>query len=178
MPSDENRQPSPTLLESTLGRRPRDLVDNALQLGPRKKAYAERVRIYWVTSLDWLIFNLQILSRPTSPPRAPFWSNDSCFMSCSCCYQQRFGHRGWTYWGGTGGGTSRWVRVTAYSHRTCIHIELNSLKSEYQIFKQLLQLSPGIQDRIYSGSEEDIIHIADLVSTRLHAFSNEYLNFK
>lgn len=45
MPSDENRQPSPTLPESTLGRRPRDLVDNALQLGPRKKAYVKQVQL-------------------------------------------------------------------------------------------------------------------------------------
>lgn len=41
-----------------------------------------------------------------------------------------------------------------------------------------MQLSPGIQDRLYSGSEEDIVHIADLVSTELHTFRDKYQMFK
>lgn len=50
MPSDENHHPSPTL--SILGHRSRDLVDNALQLGPRKKAYTTQVQLRSTITFD------------------------------------------------------------------------------------------------------------------------------
>ncbi|KAH6869707.1 hypothetical protein BKA70DRAFT_1451784 [Coprinopsis sp. MPI-PUGE-AT-0042] len=35
---------------------------------------------------------------------------------------------------------------------------------EYQIYKQLLALSPKLEERLYNGSEQDVYHIAAMVS--------------
>jgi hypothetical protein len=46
-------------------------------------------------------------------------------------------------------------------------IELTVLLREvrdYEIYKQLLSLSPKLEERLYNGSEQDVYHVADLVS--------------
>jgi hypothetical protein len=37
-------------------------------------------------------------------------------------------------------------------------------RREYQVFTTLLQMIPGLEDRLVEGSEEGVIQIADLVS--------------
>jgi hypothetical protein len=37
-------------------------------------------------------------------------------------------------------------------------------RREHIVFKQLLQMIPGLQERLVNGSEEDLLHVADLVS--------------
>jgi hypothetical protein len=36
-------------------------------------------------------------------------------------------------------------------------------RREHQVFRTLLQMIPGMEDRLMEGSEEDIVHIAELV---------------
>ena len=36
-------------------------------------------------------------------------------------------------------------------------------RREYHVFKQLLQMVPGLEQRIINGSEADLSHVADLV---------------
>jgi hypothetical protein len=36
-------------------------------------------------------------------------------------------------------------------------------QNEHWIFKQILQLVPGIQEQLFAGDEEELVHIADLV---------------
>jgi hypothetical protein len=40
-------------------------------------------------------------------------------------------------------------------------------RNEHRIFKQLLQLVPGLQERLFAGNEEELVHIADLVINHL-----------
>jgi len=37
-------------------------------------------------------------------------------------------------------------------------------RREHRVFQQLLQMIPGLEDRLMSGSADDVVHIADLVS--------------
>ncbi|KAH6899085.1 hypothetical protein BKA70DRAFT_1231024 [Coprinopsis sp. MPI-PUGE-AT-0042] len=37
-------------------------------------------------------------------------------------------------------------------------------RREYQIYKRLLKLSPKLEERLYTGSEQDIYHIGDMIS--------------
>ncbi|KAH6885583.1 hypothetical protein BKA70DRAFT_1444974 [Coprinopsis sp. MPI-PUGE-AT-0042] len=37
-------------------------------------------------------------------------------------------------------------------------------RREYQIYKQLLALSPKLEERLYNGSEQEVYHIADMIS--------------
>jgi hypothetical protein len=48
-------------------------------------------------------------------------------------------------------------------------------RREHQVFRILLQMIPGMEDRLMEGSEEDIVHIAELVCNSgapLCTFSN------
>lgn len=36
-------------------------------------------------------------------------------------------------------------------------------RREHQVFRTLLQMIPGMEDRLMEGSDEDIVHIAELV---------------
>lgn len=36
-------------------------------------------------------------------------------------------------------------------------------RREHRVFRQLLQMIPGLEQRLVSGSNEDIIHIGELV---------------
>jgi hypothetical protein len=36
-------------------------------------------------------------------------------------------------------------------------------KREYGIYKQLMKMVPGLEERLLEGSEEEILHIADMV---------------
>ena len=37
-------------------------------------------------------------------------------------------------------------------------------RREHRVFRQLLQMIPGLEDRLMEGSNEDIVHIAELVA--------------
>ena len=37
-------------------------------------------------------------------------------------------------------------------------------RREHRIFQVLLQMVPGLEARLLEGSDEDILHVADLVS--------------
>ncbi|KAH6909842.1 hypothetical protein BKA70DRAFT_1102178 [Coprinopsis sp. MPI-PUGE-AT-0042] len=37
-------------------------------------------------------------------------------------------------------------------------------RREYQIYRQLLALSPKLEERLYNGSEQEVYHIADMIS--------------
>jgi hypothetical protein len=37
-------------------------------------------------------------------------------------------------------------------------------RREFEIYKQLLALSPKLEERLHNGSEQDVYHIASLVS--------------
>ncbi|KAH6918194.1 hypothetical protein BKA70DRAFT_1088146 [Coprinopsis sp. MPI-PUGE-AT-0042] len=39
----------------------------------------------------------------------------------------------------------------------------NEERREHEIYKQLLKLSPGLEDRLCNGSDEDIFHVAELI---------------
>jgi hypothetical protein len=43
--------------------------------------------------------------------------------------------------------------------------ELHRERIEHRVFKQLLQMIPGLEERVLGGSEEEVIHIADLVGS-------------
>lgn len=36
-------------------------------------------------------------------------------------------------------------------------------RREHEVFKQLLQITPGLEERLMTGSEEEVLHICDLV---------------
>jgi hypothetical protein len=36
-------------------------------------------------------------------------------------------------------------------------------RREHVVFKKLIQMIPGLQERLVNGSEEDLLHVADLV---------------
>lgn len=36
-------------------------------------------------------------------------------------------------------------------------------RKEYRVFRQLVQMIPGFEERLMTGSEEDVLHFADLV---------------
>ena len=36
-------------------------------------------------------------------------------------------------------------------------------RREHRVFQQLLQIVPGLEDRIMEGSDKEVAHIADLV---------------
>lgn len=38
-----------------------------------------------------------------------------------------------------------------------------SQRIEHRVFKQLLKLAPGLHERIFTGTDEDLLDIADLV---------------
>jgi hypothetical protein len=38
-------------------------------------------------------------------------------------------------------------------------------RREHQVFTKLLQMIPGLEERIMGGSEEEVVFIADLVRT-------------
>lgn len=44
-------------------------------------------------------------------------------------------------------------------------------RRELEIYKQLLALSPKLEERLYNGSEQDVYHIASLVSGRFQIWS-------
>ncbi|KIM61775.1 hypothetical protein SCLCIDRAFT_121121, partial [Scleroderma citrinum Foug A] len=39
---------------------------------------------------------------------------------------------------------------------------------EYSAFHELLQIVPGLEDHLMNSSEEEVIHIADLVQKGVH----------
>jgi hypothetical protein len=43
-------------------------------------------------------------------------------------------------------------------------------KREHGVYKQLMSMIPGLEERLFNGSEEETLHIADLVrhSLRFH----------
>jgi hypothetical protein len=51
------------------------------------------------------------------------------------------------------------------------HLSPDSLfhreRREQNVFTSLLKMIPGLEERLMTGSEEEILHIADLVSTTL-----------
>lgn len=51
---------------------------------------------------------------------------------------------------------------------TCSFIVTDSLcreRREHRVFGVLLQMIPGLESRLMNGDEDEVIHIADLVST-------------
>ena len=36
-------------------------------------------------------------------------------------------------------------------------------REEHQVFQRLIQMVPGLEDRLVEGSDEDVAHIAELV---------------
>ena len=36
-------------------------------------------------------------------------------------------------------------------------------RREYGVYKQLMKMIPGLEERLLQGSEEEILHIADMV---------------
>ena len=39
-------------------------------------------------------------------------------------------------------------------------------RREHRVYRLLLEMVPGLEERLLNGSEEDLIHIADLVGGR------------
>jgi hypothetical protein len=44
-----------------------------------------------------------------------------------------------------------------------LQVLFNRQRREYQVFTTLLQMIPGLEDRLVEGSEEGVVQIADLV---------------
>lgn len=57
-----------------------------------------------------------------------------------------------------------WPRFDALSHLTLITTFHASELSENRIYSELLKLSPGLEERINTGSEQDLHYVADMVS--------------
>ena len=58
--------------------------------------------------------------------------------------------------------TAAWVVINvplSTQHLICLHSECK----EYSAFHQLLRMAPGLEDRLMNSSEEEVIHIANLV---------------
>jgi hypothetical protein len=38
---------------------------------------------------------------------------------------------------------------------------------EHRVYKQLLRMAPGLEERILTGSDEDVNHVVDMVSNTI-----------
>jgi hypothetical protein len=45
-----------------------------------------------------------------------------------------------------------------------VHHQRNRERREHHIFQRLLEMIPGLEDRLVEGSNEGVVHIAELVS--------------
>jgi hypothetical protein len=40
-----------------------------------------------------------------------------------------------------------------------------SARKEYEVYRNLLRIVPGLEERIATGSDEEVMHVSDMVST-------------
>lgn len=50
------------------------------------------------------------------------------------------------------------------SYRWSTH-QRNRERREHRVFQRLLEMVPGLEERLVEGSDENVVHIAELVST-------------
>ena len=140
----------------TAGRRRRE---DALHLGPRKKAYN---LLSWLTSLIsvWLLWQVHI--RSTHIPWPSFWQDNSCAMQCPNAPHQRSSSYGWA------GRSAGWV-LYGWVHDYLGHIAIALTSSpsrerrEHRVFEALIQAVPGLQEQLLEGGEDDVVVIAEMV---------------
>jgi hypothetical protein len=88
-----------------------------------------------------------------------FQSHCSCFVLCA-----HPSHK----WHFVQGRVGNWTRGRSVFHylidhsHSWLHHYIRQ-RREYHIYKQLLQMVPGLEERLMNSSEEEIFHIADLV---------------
>ena len=106
----------------------------------------------------------------TSAPWTSFRQNSACFVQCSDFgHKQSFAH-GWA---------SRWTsrviysRVRSFKSSLCVSHCLPSPfreRREHRVFKELIRIVPGLEERFMRSSEEEIGMISDLVIVLLSSY--------
>jgi hypothetical protein len=48
-------------------------------------------------------------------------------------------------------------------------------RREHRVFETLLQIVPGLEDRLLAGDEEGVVHIAEMVGPLQHTFDLMYI---
>jgi hypothetical protein len=48
-------------------------------------------------------------------------------------------------------------------------------RREHRVFETLLQIVPGLEDRLLAGDEEGVVHIAEMVGPLPHTFDLAYI---
>ena len=106
----------------------------------------------------------QLWHRPTYTPRQAFWTNcPRVVFDQSIDNQWAFAH-GWAR-REIRRDTYIWVRQINY----CLGILFdcfNSERREHNAFQKLMRTIPGLEERLMEGSDENVIHIAELVCIR------------
>lgn len=134
---------------------------SALQMGPRKKVLAAPCCHRFLST--HLV--IQLLVRSACLPRTTFWPNGVCAM------QLPFPTHQWHLKTRTDGkystrGLFRWVK-NYFSFCSLIDT-FGRERREHRVFEQLLDSYPGLLERLTNGSEEEILHIGELVHHSHH----------
>jgi hypothetical protein len=108
---------------------------------------------------------IQMYFGPLGASRSSFRQDVACHGQHPSPPNQRHFTHGRTR-GSTQRGFQRRVSRIRQSFRICFPIVTTTReRREHQIFTKLLQMVPGLEERIMGGSEEEVVFIADLVRT-------------
>jgi hypothetical protein len=65
--------------------------------------------------------------------------------------------------------TEEYVRILFFISYFIVYLPLthcsssNRQRREHRVFDALLQMVPGLEDRLLNGAEEDVMHVAEMV---------------
>jgi hypothetical protein len=154
--ADENLN-TPT---RTAGRRPSQR-EGALHLGPRKKAY---VLILFISYKLFLTRVMEVVSLTHLFPMAAI-SGGRYMLYVMYKRWSQMAFSVWVSWQGSQRNHSlQSIFNILCLHSSSDHMPLSRQRREHRVFGTLLQMVPGLEERLMEGSEDDVVAIAEMAS--------------